>query len=247
MSKLQQTAQVAIVAAHKQRNYWRRYKNLWTHDKERTCTQFIETDPVLSKYDEKIVFYINIINDLTKRDDYIDMGYIRINQRPLMDTICQHATMWKNMIGDMLAKDTETKMKQFKTEIDELSYTVNENIRGLETFKSVMQAITTIIRRNVDAEIKYLTYQQTYDILKQHQIDYKPEDEELSYTIETLWKELYLRAMCRNTTLETTKERFQSVAEEQISNFYDVLQEFVRKFDTEGPGNFVFFIFVYLF
>lgn len=239
MLKLQQVAQVAILAVHKQRDFWRRYKNLWSYDKERTCVTFVETQPLLEKYDEKMISYINIVNDLTKRDDHADIGCIRINQRPLMNDICKHALTWKDMLGRMLAKNTEESMKQFKMDIDELTFTVNQHIRGLETFKNVMQAITTIIRTNVEAEVKFLTYQQTYDILKQHDVTYLAEDEELSHQIEMLWKELYATAINRNATLETTKERFQTVAHEQISNFYNVIQEFVKKFDDEGPGTYI--------
>lgn len=42
--------------------------------------------------------------------------------------------------------------------------------------------------------------------------------------------------MFRSSTLEATKDKFSKLNVIEISNFLKELDEFVEKFDTEGPG-----------
>lgn len=181
--KLQTTTHRTVLEVHKYKDIWRRYKNLWSFDKEKTCELFLEQNAVLAKYDEKLVFYMNIIKELGEKESFTDIGCIRVNQRPLMNAICDHALQWKNILGEMLANDTKTKMDTFKKDMDELTLLVNLNIKGLESFKNVLQALNTILKSNVDAEVKYLTFQQTYEMLGQHEISFPAEDETLSYQV----------------------------------------------------------------
>lgn len=63
-----------------------------------------------------------------------------------------------------------------------------------------------------------------------------PANEQMSLDIEKQWKDLYIAALHRGQTLELTKGRFAEMTLNEIANFLDILGEFVRIYDTEGPG-----------
>ncbi|KAF2892470.1 hypothetical protein ILUMI_13689 [Ignelater luminosus] len=236
IAKLQDTAHKSILEVHKYLQRWKRYRNLWNFDKDATCNRFIAKNSVLAKYDEKFIFYANIIDDLQQHSDYIDIGCIRLNLRPLLNAICDHSQQWKLTLGDKLASSTKQKMLDLKETIDELRTIVNQTIKGLELFKAIMQAISTILRMNISAELEYLSYQETYQTLRQHEIPFSPEDEEMSYQLQKDWKALYLSAIYRTQTLESTKDRFAQITLSEIAEFCGILAEFIRKFDNDGPG-----------
>ncbi|KAK5648316.1 hypothetical protein RI129_003208 [Pyrocoelia pectoralis] len=236
ISVLQETAYKSILNVHKYIQDWKRFRNLWNFDKDITCSRFLAKNLSLTKFDERFTFYASVITDLREHKGFYDVGSIRVNLLPLIDAICEHSWQWKLTLGQKLAETTKEKMLTLKTTILELRTIVNKNIKGLELFKAIMQAISTILRTNISAEVEYLIYQETYRVIKQHGLPYDPADEELAYTLETEWKSLYLSAIYRTQTLESTKDRFAQVTLTEIREFCTSLAEFVKEFDAQGPG-----------
>lgn len=197
ITKIQESIHQNLLTVHKYIQRWKRYRNLWTFEKETTCERFIHNTSLLTKYDEKLSFYDGIIKDMTDRVDFIYIGSIRVNLRPLFDEIIEHTKEWRLTLGQAVANQTKNKMIAFKETMDELRAIVNKNIKGLDLFKAIMQAITTILRMNVPAELEYISYQETYRMLRQHLIEFDPADEELAYQIQQDWKSLYISALYR--------------------------------------------------
>lgn len=63
-------------------------------------------------------------------------------------------------------------------------------------------------------------------------------DEDLAFAknLESSWGSLYQTSLFRGNTLEQTKEKFSKLNVVEISNFLRELDEFVEKFDIEGPA-----------
>ncbi|KAJ8973386.1 hypothetical protein NQ317_012102 [Molorchus minor] len=230
------SAQKAIAAVNKVLQKWKCYKMLWTHEKVSTCEKFLAKYTLLSNYDEKFMFYNDLIQNIDVFGEYIDTGSIRLNLRPLLNTIKFHCQEWKVTLGYLIDFQTKAKMDEFKEKIDHLKVLVKQNIKGLERFKAIMQAIATIQKDNISAELDYLRYQQIYAILRQHKIIFPPENEALAYLLENEWKELHMSALYREQTLEATKERFATITFNEIREFCTVLGDFVIKYKNEGPG-----------
>lgn len=62
-------------------------------------------------------------------------------------------------------------------------------------------------------------------------------DENMSYKLQEDWESLYLGALYRATTLESTKDRFCEMTIEQIEDFSREFLEFVKDFESNGPGS----------
>ncbi|KAJ8963302.1 hypothetical protein NQ318_018771 [Aromia moschata] len=234
--KVSESAQKAIVSVNKVLQKWKCYKMLWTYEKVSTCEKFLAKYTLLSAYDEKFMFYNGLVDNIKIYGNYINTGSIRLNLRPLLDTIEFHCNEWKNILGALIDTATKAKMDEFKETIDQLKVLVKQNIKGLARFKAIKQAIATIQKGNVSAELDYLRYQQVYAILRQHKIAFPREHEQLAYLLEKEWKELYLSALYRDQTLEATTDRFANMTFTEIREFCDILAEFVKKYECEGPG-----------
>lgn len=55
-------------------------------------------------------------------------------------------------------------------------------------------------------------------------------------SLEGSWGGLFQTCMFRSNTLEATKDKFSKLSVIEIANFLKELDDFVEKFDTEGPG-----------
>lgn len=173
---------------------------------------------------------------MTEEDDFMDIGPMRLNKRPLLNQICEHAQKWKIMLGEKLTERTKNEMLEFKAQLDTYDDIMSKNVKDLDSFKLIMTTITEILRMSVAAELKYSRYQETFYTIQCHNLPVADDDYQLAYDIETLYQKLYLIALYRSQTLEATKGRFAEMTQAQISNFLDVLNEFVKRYDEEGPG-----------
>ncbi|XP_066245712.1 dynein axonemal heavy chain 10 isoform X2 [Euwallacea similis] len=236
IQKLQDVAHKTIMNVHRVLQSWKRYKMFWSFEKKSTCEKFMTNMATLEVYDEKFMFYKDIATEMLNHKSYVDVDSIRLNLRPLLNTIAQHCIEWKDTLGHLLDAETVGKMKDMKKTIEHLRITVRMNIKEQERFKDIMQAISTIRKNNIQAELDFTKYQEIYAMLRQHDISFDPQHEVMSYQLEKDWKSLYLSGLYREQTLESTKERFALLTLKEINSFLDVLGEFLDRFKNEGPG-----------
>lgn len=86
-------------------------------DKQVFCEKFINKGMKLVILDEKFLYYTQIVEDLGKVRSYYDCKSVRINLKPLIDSICSHAVEWRNTLGRILAERTNQKLIALKDHI----------------------------------------------------------------------------------------------------------------------------------
>ncbi|XP_076621651.1 dynein heavy chain at 89D [Colletes latitarsis] len=216
---------------------WKKYSNLWSFDKTLAAEKFANTSPTLFQYDEKFVFYNNILEELVDIESHFDLYCIRINLHPLLSGVEQHANEWKQVLGNFLLAETVQGMNDLKTMIENFRGQVELVITGLDRFTSVMQAISDIKKTAIQAEVRFKTYQETFRTFRGHGITFPEEDEQMALNLQRDWESLYLGALYRASTLESTCDRFSEMTQEQTHNFLAELAEFSEDFEKNGPGS----------
>lgn len=79
-------------------------------DKKVVCDKYLNRGIPLVRLDEKFIFFTQIINDLENVKPFHDIKSIRINLRPLIHAIIEHAVEWRNTLGNMLSDRTSVEM-----------------------------------------------------------------------------------------------------------------------------------------
>lgn len=238
ITKIQDTVLRIVSECVRRLVRWRKYRNLWVYDKKLTCDKFSSKKPTLSDYDEKFTFYAQVSSELSELVPYEDVGCVRMNLQPIIESVQNHCTGWKETLGWRLADTTRTDMAVFQKFMNDLNENLNQKITSLESFKSTLQTVTTIQKSTVSAEIQYKEYQERYHVLKVHKIQFPEADVIKSVELEDQWKKLYIAALYRAQTFQATKERFALLTQDQIKDFIHNLNEFVKKFYFEGPATF---------
>ncbi|XP_069678773.1 dynein axonemal heavy chain 10-like [Periplaneta americana] len=168
--RVQDTAHRLISEVHNFLQRWRRYRNLWTFDKNVSCDKFVSKNPTLEDYDRKLVLYEGYITEIDEAQTYYDIHSVRVNLIPIIEAVKYHSSEWKRLIGLRLADDTKHRMMQFMKILQKLGVDVQARIDNLEEFKFVLSAITTIVRMSVEAELTYRELQERYRNLKEHNV-----------------------------------------------------------------------------
>ncbi|KAG7199559.1 hypothetical protein KM043_014170 [Ampulex compressa] len=234
---VQETAHKLATECWRYLHRWKKYSNLWSFDKNLVCEKFAATKPTLLQYDEKFTFYGGILEELEDMTLYFDINSIRINLEPLLSGIEQHAKEWKQILGNHLLIDTVKAMNELSVKIESFRAEVELVITGLDRFTLIMQAISDIKKMAIQAEVQYVSYQETFRTLRTHAINFSEADEEFAYNLKRDWESLYLGALYRASTLESTCDKFSEMTQEQIERFLAEIITFAEDFDNHGPGS----------
>lgn len=156
---------------------------------------------------------------------------------PLLSSIEGQAKEWKQVLGNYLLSDTVQAMNQLKTQIVIFRGEIELVVTGLDRFMSIMQAITDVRNMAIQAEVQYLSYQECFQTMRTHAIEFSPSDEAMAYELQRNWESLYLGAFYRASTLESTIEKFAELIQDEIRQFLDETVKFAKDFETHGPGS----------
>lgn len=106
------------------------------YDKNVVCDKYLNRGIPLVRLDEKFIFFTQIINDLENVKPYYDIKSIRINLRPLIHAIIEHAVDWRNTLGNMLSDRTSVEMVTMNGEFkvsDVFSHTARALLMAFRT------------------------------------------------------------------------------------------------------------------
>ncbi|CAH1165598.1 unnamed protein product [Phyllotreta striolata] len=228
-------ASKVVTSVLRQLQKWMSFKNLWSVDKVSVLEKLIQRTTNITVFDDKFMFWQEIVNKVNEYDPLTNVNSIQLNIKPLMETIKENCLEWKELLGTMIDENVIAKMEDMKHKNDELRLSVRNSIKGLERFKNVLFAISSIIKGNVAAELEFYNFQETYRMLNQHNIHFDPSHEALAYQLEKDWQVLLLSAMYREQLLEPAKERYAGLTQNEIKEFLLVLKEFMDRYVAEGP------------
>jgi len=152
-------------------------------------------------------------------------------------SIEHHAKEWKQTLGDFLLSSVVEAMNELKAQIEALRIEVELVITGLTRFMSIMQAITDVKGMAVQTEVKFLSYQESFKTMRVHEVTFPLSAEEMAYELQRNWESLYLGALYRASTLESTSERFSELTQEEIEQYLAEIAKFAEEFEMHGPGS----------
>lgn len=109
---------------------WQKYQHLWAFDKSLSCEKYIQKYEQIHKYDEKFFFFEDIISDLNKHVKFVDVGAVRVNLRPIIRQVQEHAQEWKTILGCAISSKTKMNMYDLKNQIEVAAlFNLIENFR----------------------------------------------------------------------------------------------------------------------
>lgn len=91
---------------------------MWSYDKNLSCEKYVQKNDQIHKFDEKFFFFEDIIHDLEDHVKYVDLGSIRVNLRPIIKQIQEHAQEWINTLGRCVSTKTRMDMYDLKNQIE---------------------------------------------------------------------------------------------------------------------------------
>lgn len=59
----------------------------------------------------------------------------------------------------------------------------------------------------------------------------------MAFELQSIWEAIYMKALNRSLMLESMKARFAKLIVEEIDEFLNITEDFVKRFEEDGPGS----------
>ncbi|TRY94050.1 hypothetical protein DNTS_011956 [Danionella cerebrum] len=215
---------------------WMNYRSLWKLDKAIVMEKFAAKKPSCVMYDEKFQFYFKVSNEVAKQPLLKNEHIIRLNLEPLARTIQENIQAWVSSLGKLLNDSAREELYNVRNELLKLLEDLKRNPDTLEDLKFVLGTIRDIKDMSLSVEMRISDAQERYRTLHMYNMETTEEEEQLSVTIFSLWKDVFKEARWVDWSLVKVKKTFAEITLNQIEEYKQELSIFAESFNMHGPG-----------
>ncbi|XP_065594770.1 dynein axonemal heavy chain 10 [Cyrtonyx montezumae] len=217
-------------------NHWERYYFLWTQDKDMAMEKLAAEKPSCVTFDEKLQFYMQIVQEVTQQPLIKDEQSIRLRLSTLVSAVEYKAKDWMISLGKLLNESARKELFSLQEEIGRLSQNLKTPPDSLEELKIVLNTITAIRGMSLTVELTYLDIWERYRTLSMYDIQVAEEEQEMANKIKEKWETLFFETSVVDHNLGGIKRMFTEITKQQIEDYSTKVADFFCKFMAEGPG-----------
>ncbi|XP_076804944.1 dynein axonemal heavy chain 10-like [Clavelina lepadiformis] len=215
---------------------WKRYRALWKLEKTIVMEKFAAKNPSCVAYDDKLLFYSRIAEDVFLQATPKDEMCIRLNLQPLAMTVKEHALLWVQSLGKLLQESAKENLFSLRDMLLQMGKDLVKSPDTLEDLKFVLGVIANTKAISLDVEMRISDITERYRTIAMYNIEFTDEERDLVSNIKQMWDDLFLNAKVTDVGLTSVKIKFTEITQQQITQFKTELEEFAEKFHESGPG-----------
>ncbi|CAD5121743.1 DgyrCDS10220 [Dimorphilus gyrociliatus] len=217
---------------------WRKWRTLWRTDKETVFELWISKCPRFVQFDEKLLSYQSMINDLCILPKQRDIGCIRLLITPLTNSVIHHCRLWLKLYSNALYQQAKDEMKNIYEMICIKYIHLEEKPISTEKVMFILNIISNIQSSFSDQLAIIKITQEKYRMLKSYQlIQLTPLEDYLINQLDKSWEELLEHSKGINRKMITVKYKFRKITRERTRKFLVEVHSFTIKFDRKGPNS----------
>ncbi|XP_042636525.1 dynein axonemal heavy chain 10 [Orycteropus afer afer] len=216
---------------------WKRYRPLWKLDKAIVMEKFAARKPPCVAYDEKLQFYSKVAYEVMRHPLIKDEHCIRLQLGPLAHTVQENAKSWVVSLGKLLNESAKEELHNLYEETELLAKNLKKTPSTLEDLKFVLATIAEIRNKSLVMELRYRDVLERYRTLAMYNIFLTDAEKELAGKIESMWSSLFNESLNVEHALGGIKRTFTEITRSEISNYRQQVEEFAKRFYSEGPGS----------
>ncbi|PVD32839.1 hypothetical protein C0Q70_08286 [Pomacea canaliculata] len=218
-------------------NRWKKYRNIWKSEKQALVEKWVQRDPSVVWFDNKLQYYRKIVEDVQSLATTRDQECIRLSTSQLASSVISNAQQWMEVLGKILQDSTRENLHRLRDMLDDKSDDLEQTPTRLEDLKFVLSTISDIKAMSLDVETQIRNIQECYRTLVMYDFPVTDADKELVEKLPQLWEDLILKSKNIDASLVVVKRKFTEITQDQIKDFHKELETFADRFLLEGPGS----------
>ena len=214
---------------------WKKYSELWTVDRAVHIAKLEAENPALKDYEDMLEKYKSIGLQLNKENNEFKFGAILVSTVEFKDSLQFELKQWNNMI-------TQAVHNRYKKEMDsviliqqDFDKKLDRQILNLDDIRIIMETQKKMREMEIDLDFQIEIVENAFNLITKYGFQLSKEDIERVKNLNTTWQELRAKAMKTQILLLNVQEHFQIELVKDLSNFREVVDDFVKDYNSNGP------------
>ncbi|XP_059533127.1 dynein axonemal heavy chain 10 [Myotis daubentonii] len=216
---------------------WKKYRPLWKLDKAIVMEKFAAKKPPCVSYDEKLQFYTKISQEVVRQPLVKEEHCVRLQLGPLAHTVQESAKAWVMSLGKLLNESAREELHSLHEEMESLAKNLKKSPGTLEDLKFVLATIAEVRSKSLMMELRYRDVQERYRTMAMYNLHPSSAEKELVDKVESMWQSLFADSVSVEHALGSIKKTFTEITRSEIMNFRQQMEDFAKRFYSEGPGS----------
>jgi dynein heavy chain len=241
---IQNSIQKVFSVMNKYLRSWRKYDTawgLWDPKRKAELDKIADKNPSVVYFDAYITLYKNLAEGLLNYNTEKDIGFVRIDSIAVISGIRARALEWVDDYGEVLRFLAKKEVKAIQDEIKSYHVKFGEIPTSLEKLKELLNAISEVKQKSMDAELKILDIQERYRTVALYNIKCSDEEHAVTDGLMQEWKDLKDKALTIDRRTVTVKKHFAEVTSENVVEFAEKIRKWYEDEEDgyleKGPGS----------
>ncbi|KFU84710.1 Dynein heavy chain 8, axonemal, partial [Chaetura pelagica] len=214
---------------------FKKYKVLWTEDRDAEVQEFLASSPSLTEIKEKIRHYAMLEQEVEDLKSIILLGPIELHTEPLKKALGIEAKAWKMLLCQSLNEEYKKKILDLVSFINEYLKKLSRPLRDLDDIRFAMETLSIINDNSVEMDMTLGPIEEAYGILNTFGIEVTKEESEGVDTVRYSFNKLLSTATKVQDELVQIQPKFRGHLLESVAVFREDVSNFEMLYDTEGP------------
>ncbi|XP_051871749.1 dynein axonemal heavy chain 5 [Pristis pectinata] len=212
------------------------FSHLWNQDPAEKVKEFMDSNPILSEFNEKIAYYAKLENQIDELPSCYEVGSVQFDTQHLKLSLIQECRVWKRAFGTALNRKTATEMDEIFSFIENLSKRLNRPINDLDDVRGAMAALKEIRDAEIKIDMTIEPIEETYALLNKHELLFQDGNAERVDGLAYAWKNLNAQVVQTQNILIKVEPAMKTDLLDGVKIFQSNVQNFYQDYDTKGPG-----------
>eukprot|EP00118_Oscarella_pearsei_P013119 m.101516 g.101516 ORF g.101516 m.101516 type:complete len:4701 (+) comp37133_c1_seq2:73-14175(+) len=212
-----------------------KYGELWQKEVEESIKEFLEQDPALSEFQQRILHYQNLDGVIAAEPDTVCVGAVCLCTESLKIALMAETKNWKLAYGRSCNCRYSSNMEEVFGFVDELTKRLSRPIKDLDDVRSAMAALKEIRENQIRMDMEIGPIEESYSTLHRYEIAVPREQAERVDTLHYGWERLLSLGIQVQDRLIKIQPEFKDNLVESVTTFVVDVTSFTGDYDSGGP------------
>lgn len=212
---------------------WRKFRPLWKVDKTVTLEKFAAKKPSVVQYDEKLLFYSRIAQDVSQQPTQTRVGFILILADSLQKSIYAEASQWLTDISKHLSQTATSQLRELDAVTEGFAQRLSQTPKSLDELSLMLDTVAQISDEVDDLEKKRLDVEEMQRTIEMYKLTLRDEEREIARSSKEKWEALKSKVEQVLIQLGPLKVRFTETTKQKAVSLRAEVDDYVLKYQTE--------------
>ncbi|XP_019712193.1 dynein heavy chain 8, axonemal [Hippocampus comes] len=214
---------------------FKRFKELWSDDKERVIKAFIDSKPTLIEIKDKLQHYVVYESQIEEIQNVIVVGMIELSTNHLKESLRIEAKAWKRLLCKHLRIECRKNIINISLQTHRSFTQLSHPIANLDDVRCAMKTLANLRDSEINTDITLISTQDAYEVLILYEAEMTEKEPGEVYGLGRFFTRLLSKAMSVQDQLFRMQPSLKQDLMERVGVFEKDVGTFMDDYDMEGP------------